>query len=559
MPRVSYLRPAGTAGPPGLLRVRHRSTGPTALRGRRPRARYLLGAALLVTLLALGAAAVVVYSAQPSLSPDSDALARIEMPPGGGTVERISVSTGPHSRRVPVRVQGGKIWPTQLIAAHQRVTVEAVIKRPGAIGWLTGSTQRLRLELITPSTSLRDHYLTLRSGEPVVLRFKDPVRALAYGAPGHLVRRVLTRPLTEIRLHRNGLAGTIAVAAAPRSWETSASASVSWFPDGAAATAVSDPAPGSQIMPLTKLTLTFSKPVAQALHSVRPVITPATAGSWQVLSSHTITFTPRGYGYGLGAKVTLALPSGVRMVGAGQTGTGSSATWQVPRGSPLRLQQLLAQLGYLPLNFTPQAQVGSNVAAQETAAIHPPVGSFGWRWGDIPSALRSFWSPGSSGVMTQGALIAFQSDHGLSTDGIAGAAVWRKLFDAAATGRASRSGYSFVSVSVSGQSLSLWHSGRTIMSAPVNTGIAAAPTATGTFPVYEHLRVTTMSGTNPDGSHYNDPGIQFVSYFNGGDALHAFTRAQYGSPQSLGCVEMALDPAGQVWPYTPLGTLVHVA
>ncbi len=51
-----------------------------------------------------------------------------------------------------------------------------------------------------------------------------------------------------------------------------------------------------------------------------------------------------------------------------------------------------------------------------------------------------------------------------------------------------------------------------------------------------------MSGTNPDGSHYNDPGIQFVSYFNGGDALHAFTRAQYGFPQSLGCVEMALGP-----------------
>jgi lipoprotein-anchoring transpeptidase ErfK/SrfK len=97
------------------------------------------------------------------------------------------------------------------------------------------------------------------------------------------------------------------------------------------------------------------------------------------------------------------------------------------------------------------------------------------------------------------------------------------------------------------------------MTAPVNTGISQAPTASGTFAVYEHLRVTTMSGTNPDGSHYNDHGIQFVSYFNGGDALHAFTRAQYGFPQSLGCVEMALAPAGQVWPYTPIGTLVHVA
>ena len=33
-----------------------------------------------------------------------------------------------------------------------------------------------------------------------------------------------------------------------------------------------------------------------------------------------------------------------------------------------------------------------------------------------------------------------------------------------------------------------------------------------------------MSGTNPDGSHYTDPGIPCVSYFNGGDALHGFIR-----------------------------------
>jgi lipoprotein-anchoring transpeptidase ErfK/SrfK len=68
-----------------------------------------------------------------------------------------------------------------------------------------------------------------------------------------------------------------------------------------------------------------------------------------------------------------------------------------------------------------------------------------------------------------------------------------------------------------------------------------------------------MSGTNPDGSHYNDPGIPFISYFNGGDALHGFDRAQFGFPQSLGCVEMTAGDAGTVWPYTPIGTLVHVA
>ncbi len=92
----------------------------------------------------------------------------------------------------------------------------------------------------------------------------------------------------------------------------------------------------------------------------------------------------------------------------------------------------------------------------------------------------------------------------------------------------------------------------------MNTGVASAPTASGTFPVFEHLPVTTMTGTNPDGSQYSDPGIQWVSYFNGGDALHAFDRASYGTPQSDGCVEMPEDAAARVYPFTPIGTIVNV-
>ena len=53
-----------------------------------------------------------------------------------------------------------------------------------------------------------------------------------------------------------------------------------------------------------------------------------------------------------------------------------------------------------------------------------------------------------------------------------------------------------------------------------------------------------MSGKNPDGSAYHDPGIPWISYFNGGDALHGFIRASYGFPQSLGCVEMPFSEAG---------------
>ncbi len=90
-----------------------------------------------------------------------------------------------------------------------------------------------------------------------------------------------------------------------------------------------------------------------------------------------------------------------------------------------------------------------------------------------------------------------------------------------------------------------------------NTGIPSAPTVDGTFPVYERFRNTIMSGTNPDGSHYSDP-VSFVSYFNGGDAVHYFPRGGYGYQQSLGCVELPYNSAEQAYPYLTYGSLVTV-
>jgi hypothetical protein len=66
-----------------------------------------------------------------------------------------------------------------------------------------------------------------------------------------------------------------------------------------------------------------------------------------------------------------------------------------------------------------------------------------------------------------------------------------------------------------------------------------------------------MKGTNPDGSKYDDI-VKRVSYFNGGDALHYFPRPGYGYYQSVGCVEMQLDPARYIWNYTTYGSLVTV-
>jgi lipoprotein-anchoring transpeptidase ErfK/SrfK len=153
----------------------------------------------------------------------------------------------------------------------------------------------------------------------------------------------------------------------------------------------------------------------------------------------------------------------------------------------------------------------------------------------------------------------FQHEHHLDVDAFVGPQVWSALLADTLAGRRKTDGYSYVYVHRNvPQSLTLWHNGQTILSSPGNTGVPAAPTQLGTFPVFEHIPIGRMSGTNPDGTHYDDPGIRWISYFNHGDAIHAFPRASFGTPQSLGCVELPLDAAAKVWPYTPIGTLVTV-
>jgi peptidoglycan hydrolase-like protein with peptidoglycan-binding domain len=518
---------------------------------------------VLLAVLLIGGLAVVLVTSHSSVKPDSTALAGVKLPLGGGAIQSVSVVTGPHAKPIPVDLRGKQIWPQGRIPAGEKVSIRVVVKHPGWNSWLTGKTKTLDLTMRTPTSDLRHPFVTLKRNAPLGVSFSSPVSMIAYGASASgLKRRELTNPMTNITLPRTAQAGSIWVASAPRTWETSRPQLVSWFPQGSGASVVAYPSPGQTIKPSTPIQLTFSKPVSKALGNNMPALRPSTQGSWKTLNDHTIAFHPSGYGYGLGSKISVTLPHGINLVGGQQSRTADGGQWKVPGGSTVRLQQMLANLGYLPLKFHYDgAAPGANPAAQEEAAVAPPKGKFGWRYPNTPRALRGMWAPGAFGTMTKGALMAFENDHGMTADGVAGSAVWKALINAAVTGHKSTFGYTFVMVNreASPQSLTLWHSGKTVLTAPVNTGIAQAPTAAGTFPVFEHLRVTTMSGTNPDGSSYSDPGIQYVSYFNGGDALHAFTRAQFGFPQSLGCVEMELGAAGQVWPYTPIGTLVDVA
>ncbi len=315
------------------------------------------------------------------------------------------------------------------------------------------------------------------------------------------------------------------------------------------------PADGSTGVP-TDATVSVHFSVPLDPHSPAPSLSPSVAGTWQVVTPDTFTFVASAPFAPLSSE-TISIP-------AGDTGVVSAAgkrlaqplsvRFTVAGGSTLRLQQLLAQLGYLPVSFT---AAGALPAAQEAAQAQE--GSFTWRWSE-PASLQSLWTAGTPNEITRGAIMAFESQHNLKTDGQAGPAVWEQLLADAAAGAIDPNPYDYVYVSqVLPQTTTVYSNGAAVYSTRANTGVAAAPTASGTFPVYLRYKVTTMTGTNPDGSKYSDPGIPWVSYFNGGDALHGFVRGSYGYPQSVGCVEMPPANAAVVYPLTPIGTLVTVS
>jgi hypothetical protein len=326
------------------------------------------------------------------------------------------------------------------------------------------------------------------------------------------------------------------------------------------------PATGtSQVDGAGPISVTFSDPVAA--NSPDPTLSPAVAGSWSS-AGDTLVFTP-STPFPQSTKVSVSVPGGpggIRATNGAlltQTVTDHFTTGTY---SQLGLAEMLARLGYLPLTWVEAGNGASKEQMMDTGtageteagmAYSPPAGTFYWEAG-YPSTLASLWSPDQPNVILRGAVMAFQAQHNMSTTGNLTSQFWNALFQAVASGQNNQVGYTYaVADQNDPETLTLYHNGQEVMQSPTNTGIPDSPTVNGTFPVYEKFRFQIMSGTNPDGSSYADP-VSFVSYFNGGDAVHYFPRGAYGFQQSLGCVELPYNAAEQAYPYLTLGSLVTV-
>ncbi len=236
------------------------------------------------------------------------------------------------------------------------------------------------------------------------------------------------------------------------------------------------------------ITVTYNQPLPAS--APLPVLSPAIAGTWQ-RAGDTAVFTPAT---GFPARTPVTVTAVVAVTAAAENSRrdpAPTASFTTARYSTLRLQEILAQLGYLPLSWTPAvgaAVPAGNAAAQLAAAYTPPPGTFRWAHLGYPASLYSFWSPGQANTLDTGALTGFEADHGLTPDGVASRAVWSALLTAAAKDQRNTHGYSYAIASESvPETLTIWHNGRKVFSSLANTGISVRPAGLGTFPFYEKL------------------------------------------------------------------------
>jgi hypothetical protein len=343
-----------------------------------------------------------------------------------------------------------------------------------------------------------------------------------------------------------------------------ASSPSSQVPSGPLELVSETPASGAaNVSGMTDIKIQFSAPLAT--DSPLPTIKPNVAGSWQGAGTSTLQFVPTSaFHQRMHVAVTIpGGPMGVRSAHGSLLGTTVKVRFRTGTYQSARLDQLLAQLGYLPLTWTASAgatvPAPTDAAGQIAAAYSPPQGSFTWQSG-YPTGLRQFWQGGAlTSKIMQGAVMAFESDHGLAIDGVAGSQVWTSVLKAVAAGRANTHGYTYaIAHEGNPETLTIWHNGQVVLHTLANTGISVAPTTLGTSPVYLRYYFQIMKGKNPDGSKYADP-VYYVSYFRSGEAVHYFNRGSYGWPQSLGCVELPLSDAKRAFPYLTYGSLVTVA
>lgn len=549
---------------------------------------------LLITaggLVVVGGAAVgVAFAAgQPKVSLNAGSAHLVNLKSGGLGARLDSVTATVAGRQMPLVRSGGGYLPAKAVPQGATVVVTATVSSPSWLRWLVGSSATRTLTLQTPVAKPAGSVALASQPGHLQVDFTNPVSVVDYSfgsAPMQKLRLASPSTQADLPAPASILAGQVTVNASPRPWERPAAqaSTLTWFvqsPTGPPVV-IADPAPGSSTAASNQpITLSFDKPVSEVLGSSRPTLSPSVPGAWSEPNPDELVFTPTGIGYGPGVTEDVSFAKPVSAVGASGVNTAASGVstastvsagtykFQTAPASILRMEQILARLHYIPLTFTPAAGVSqpTTMAEEVTSMSQPLKGTFSWTWTNTPASLQSQWALGAANEILKGALMNFNAvrnaydgynEEFASVAQLATPSLWQALLQADLSDQTDPSPYSYVYVTEKlPETLTLWKNGSVVLTAAANTGMPGYATQLGTYPIYLRFTQNWMNGTNPDGSKYHDL-VYWINYFYGGDAVHAFPRASYGSPQSLGCVELPKATAQVAFNDLAIGDLVTV-
>ncbi len=341
-----------TVSPP--LQVRTRRPPP---RKRSHRGRWISLAVVVGVVVA--AAAVVWAFSGASLATDRSALGRVDLQPFAGRLVSVDARAA-NGRVIPLTVLNGRITPRRRISPGERITLSVVVRRPGWAGWALGAERRETLTVKAPAAHVASRWVTVARDGHAQVRFDAPIDRVSL-ARATVVGRTVTLPTRTA-------AGAIEIAAAARPWETLGEpVRITWFPRASRPVVLAEPGPNARANPLAPIRLTFSKPVSRVLRGKEPTLVPPVPGRWTTPDDHTLLFQPGGNGAPFNSDLVVRFPSPVAVMSAHSAAhVTKSFRLTVAPASFLRLQQLLAQEGYLPVDWTP-ARAGAPLTMRRPA------------------------------------------------------------------------------------------------------------------------------------------------------------------------------------------------
>lgn len=112
----------------------------------------------------------------------------------------------------------------------------------------------------------------------------------------------------------------------------------------------------------------------------------------------------------------------------------------------------------------------------------------------------------------------------------------------------------WIDINLSGQRLTAYQGQTAVFSTLISSGVAGRRTPTGRFAVRTKLSSQRMVGPG-----YNLPGVPWIMYFAGANAIHGtYWHNNFGRPMSHGCVNLRIADAQWLYNWSSIGTPVVV-